>query len=249
MAKSKLRSTSRKGVSKDAKSGSVVPFKVSADNKFNIAYLKSVEVGTRKREDEGKTVPVITFHFINGPKEERQHYHTIWYIDGPWETKSKTYTVEDQNAQQDDFFAHIWDCYMGVGSCASVDLGGGITDAYADAAFEGVEGIEDDGSVESDYFLFYHKVAKQFMEGNSGKPIMIGEDGKPIPAWLKLTYYKGKLGIPLFGNFLDRYRKGVETLLVMGPRDKFEPAPAPSVMSAPSVSNDDIAEDDIPDGF
>jgi len=278
MAKKNLRSTSRGGVSKDAQSGSVVGFKVNKDNKFNIAFLKSVNVGTRtidKDKSTEKVVPVITFHFIDGPKEERQHFYTVWFVNGVWETNNKTYSVQDQNDDQDNRFAHFWDQYMGTGHCAGVDLGGGVTDDYFQAivdAGDWEEGIEHEGT-EADYFLFYHKVAHQFNTGNTGvdgkpgKPIYrkylddkgnpfkndkgeILKEGVSIPVWIKLTYYKGNLDIPRWGNVMDRYVKGRETLLQMSGKDKFEPAPsAPAHQSAASHVNNDVAEDDIPAGF
>lgn len=236
----------RGGVKKDIKSSSSVPFKVDETNKFNLAKLKEVKVDVRQRKDEDVKTPVLVFHFTDGI-EEREHYHTEWAITDEWETTNNTHSVDKQIEWQDTFLAHIYNTFCGDGAHGEVGLGD-----YSDAEVKDIEFPEGvSGELLEGWYLFFWKVAQQFTSNAKGKPVTVDAKGNPIVFWLKLVYdKKDNLQLPKFPNFMDRYKKGKETTLQMGRKDKYSKAPRPSTTDMPAADTTTaISQDDLPEGF
>lgn len=245
MAKSKNRVRTRGGVSKEAKSKSVVPFEVSEQNKFNVAQIIKFEASVRKTENDG-VVPVLVIHWAD-TKKEREHFHTEWAIREDVEWNGKTYDVNEQVSWQDDMLAHLYNTFAGDGAHSEAGLG--EINEEKIASVELPEGLEGEAMI--DWFYFFWSVADQFNNNRDGKPIYQNKDGKPILHWVKLTYNKkDNLQIPKWGNIIDLYVKGKPTLLQMGKKDSYTKKPKVNIPSAAANNFQPPATDDnLPEGF
>lgn len=245
---------STRGAITEAKSTSVVPLQPTEAEKFPIGQLVSVSASFRKTTDDGAK-PVLVFHFADGAKE-RQHYHTEWCL----LKDSDKFTIAEQITWQNDFIAHIWDTFMGVGSHAKAQLGA-MTDEYFNA-IEIPEEIsetedEEDLAARVDWYAFFYRVADQFNTGRAGKPIyQTTKDGKAVPVVVRIKLILDNKGdyyqLPKFGNFLELWVAGKPTLLQLGKKDRITKAPAANYSqytnpAANPASNP--AQDDLPAGF
>ena len=225
----------RKAVSSEVSGKNNIPFKVTPEKKFNIAALDSVVVSWRT-DDEDVKIPSLVFVFIDKDKE-RTHIHYENTIDGDIGKLSEEKRLQAQDAH----LAHMYNTFMGDG--AHITAGPNNTPL-------GSVINKDKELVEADYSQFFESVAASFNKGRDKKEVFKNKDGKLIPFWLKLTYSpKGQLQVPLFNNFMDRYREGHECLLTINPQYDRVQQPTANTMNSPLTATNVAASVVKPKGF
>lgn len=225
----------RKAVSNEVSGKNNIPFKVTPEKPFNIAALDSVALSWRT-DDDGEKIPSLVFVFIDKDKE-RTHIHYENVIEGD----IGKLTEEKRIQAQDSHLAHMYNTFMGDGA---------HTTAGPTGTTLGTVLNKDKEVVEADYDQFFESVAKSFNTGRTKKEIFKDKDGKLIPVWLKLVYSpKGQLQIPLFNNFMDRYREGHECLLSINPQYDRVQQPSSNVVGSPLAATNVAANVMKPKGF
>jgi hypothetical protein len=212
----------RKAVSSEVTGKNNVPFKVTPEKPFNIAALESVSVNYRTN-DEGEKIPSLVFVFID-KDAERTHIHYENVIDGD----IGKLTEEKRISAQDAHLAHMYNQFMGDGAH--------VTAGPNNTTLGSVINKEKE-VIEAEYDQFFESVAKSFNTGRNKKEVFKDKDGKLIPFWLKLTYSpNGQLQIPLFNNFMDRYREGHDCLLTINPQYDRVQQPSANSISVPATN-------------
>lgn len=232
----KKKPTRRRVIGKDTQGSNNIPFAVTKDNPFVIAKLVEVVVG----ESEEKKNPYLLFHFTD-KKGKQTYFHYENFNNEPIEKKSGgEISVEELNETQDRRIAHIFNTFMGTEAHSRVNEGEGLG-ADADQT------IEDDKEFAK---AFFEAIANSFNTARAGGPVFNDAKGNPIYVWMRLVYNGGRLGFPLYPNFLDVFEQGRPTYLRTGKSDVLTPPSKGGNRSEITVDNaDEPADSGLPPGF
>lgn len=188
--------------------------------KFPTARLVNVVSKENHEKQDGSLTDTLQFVFVD--KDNRQYIHTEYKID---ETDEKVQMKYEGMAGR---IGHIYQAIFG--SIPESGLG------------EGAESFSD----------FFKKIETAF--NSQVSEVKKGEETKKVktfsmvPLYIKLTYYKTRLGFPLSPNFLERNNQGKPCMtLKINPSDQIEPsktnkASIPGMGGSPSMGGGD----DIP---
>lgn len=229
------------GITKDTKANNAAPIRVAkkVENnpqfpggwEFPIARLVNVTSNPELEKKDGSKTAVLDFVFVD--RDKRRFIHREWELD------LSDNKLNDKIGYMQTRIKHIWVTVFG--SFPSDGIG---TDA---------EGFKD----------FFTKVAEAF---NSKTFEKVNNDGQkkqyPLYAkqevYIKLTYYKKRLGFPLSPDFLERVEesKPCRVLIINPVHDKLEPqkgaAGIPGASSGGGGGMSPEGGDDLPsfeDGF
>lgn len=215
-------------------------FDVSPENWKHRAVLAEVVHETLESKEAGSTEIYDVLKFVfrgHGYNPGNTDPHVPMFIHREWTILNPTdkgHSVEKQVGWQNSRIAQIYDTFMGDGANLKLHGGAGV-------------GSQGDGSWKG----FFQAVANDFNTAREGKPVFQTKDGQFIIVWMMLAFdTRGRLQIP-FGNFIDIFKEGRNTLL-RKEKNVFSPPVNPNrggrAAAAASTGSYD-APTDLPDGF
>lgn len=211
----------------------IVPFDISPEKPFQLAYLDSViyedyhKDATDKEPEQNYGRVVFHFKEYNGVSEFK------WFLNEVFEDKptkkGTTFTMAEQAKTQEVKLAQIYCTYRGMNAHVTDALGAGAK-----------------GEKE-----WLHLIEKAFNAGQDGNPIFKDSKGESRLVWLRLVYTSsGYVDFPYIGNVIDLYKKDTATMLRVGKGDLLtRPTSAKESLIPPAGSSDAAADKGFPPGF
>ena len=226
----------RGAISDEAVGTSQVSFPASPANWKHKAVLTGVEYEFQEAKKEGQKGKHTIKFIIRG-----KDYLTLGddpkvpiavIREYPVDSASQdgAYSIADKIAWQDEFFAHMYNTFMGTKAHSRDKISGEPPYSWKNV---------------------FEAIALSFNTKKQGDPVYsrkIDDKLQPIPIWVTLVYNKKGFTQRPIGNFIDIFHEGKETIL-RKKKDSFYEKGGASKMGEGAGGAGDIGSAGLPDGI